>query len=104
MVNLKWLPLVLILAACTPNTRAALDAVDAVVEKQVDITIARGVKRACKGPIDVLMRAAETYPALLAFVFASCPESYGRLRAAVLADVANREAITEAVRRALASQ
>jgi len=91
----------MLLAGCSAATNEAIDAVEGVVEQKVDATIARGVNRACKGPIDVVMRAAEVFPALLPFVFASCPETYKRLRDAVLADLAQKDAIADAVRRAL---
>lgn len=103
MAYLKYLPL-LLLVGCSPSLNAAIDAGEAVAEQKVDTVIARGIDRACKGPVDITLRAAETFPALLPFLFASCPETYKRLRDAVLADLSQKDAIADAVRRAMAPQ
>ena len=79
-----------ILAGCTPNQTAALDAAELVVESRVDVSVDRLIKRICKGPIDVAVRTAERYPAIGRAMFDTCPETYGRLRAMIFADALNR--------------
>lgn len=76
----------LVLAGCTPTANAVIDAGEVVVEKKVDAAIERGINRVCKGPVDVMIRSAETYPALIPFVVESCPDTYGRLRDMMVTD------------------
>ena len=79
-----------ILAGCTPNQEAALDAAELVVENRVDHSVDRLIQRICKGPIDVAVRTAERYPAVGRAMFDTCPETYGRLRAMIFADALQR--------------
>ena len=79
MAYLKYLPL-LLLVGCSPSLNAAIDAGEAAASQKVDTTIARGIDRVCKGPIDITLRTAEAYPGLIPFMIQSCPETYGRLK------------------------
>lgn len=91
MKILPWTIAVAMLAlvACSPTQNAVVDAAEAVVEQRVDNIVVRGVNRMCKAPIDVVMRAAASFPGLIAFAVASCPETYGALRSMLVAQKAD---------------
>ena len=59
---------ILLLAGCSAAVNQAIDTAEAIGEKRVDNTVIRGVNRICKAPIDITMRAAVTFPAVIPFL------------------------------------
>lgn len=90
----------LLLIGCTPAGEAA----EAALENRVDEFIDYTVERLCDGPIDIAVRTAERYPALMTAAFEVCPNTYGKIRDAVLAGVARDDAVVRAIQKIMANQ